>query len=206
MSNTQSSVESFAAARAGGLEAMVRLLFDRAEIEDIVRRYAQAIDSRDHALLRTCYTDEIEMDFSPTVAGMTQIHFTVDEWVEKVFQFHGQLTATEHILVPEGIDVTGDTARCYAVMHAGHYKQEAHGSPYWLISGAYDMYFTRTDDGWKLHKAGQLVRWVEGNWQTILRPPGPFRSTQPNKATRDAGFRLVGGISHPWQGNCALPQ
>ena len=102
---------------------MTLLLFDRAEIADIVKRYAQAIDTRDHTLLRTCYTDELEMDFSPTVESMTQTHFTADEWVEKVLQFHGQLTATEHILVPEGIDVTGDTARCYAVMHAGHFKR-----------------------------------------------------------------------------------
>ncbi len=164
MQNSQSSVESFAAARAGGFEAMTQLLFDRAEIADIVRRYAQAIDTRDHALLRTCYTNEIEMDFSPTVEGMTQTHFTADEWVEKVFQFHGQLTATEHILVPEGIDVTGDTARCYAVMHAGHFKQDAQGSPNWLIAGSYDMSFTHTAEGWRMHKASQVVRWVEGNW------------------------------------------
>jgi ketosteroid isomerase-like protein len=175
MQISQSSVASFAAARANGLEAMVQLLFDRAEIADIVRRYAQAIDTRDHGLLRTCYTDEIEMDFSPTVDGMTQTHFTADEWVEMVFKFHGQLTATEHILVPEGIDVQGDIARCYAVMHAGHFKREAHGSPNWLIAGSYDMSFTRTADGWKMHQASQIVRWVEGNWHNHLEAARALR-------------------------------
>jgi len=26
------------------------------------------------------------------------------------------------------------------------------------------MTFTRTADGWKMSKASQVVRWVEGNW------------------------------------------
>ena len=26
------------------------------------------------------------------------------------------------------------------------------------------MSFTRTADGWKMRKASQVVRWVEGNW------------------------------------------
>ena len=163
MQLSQSSVASFASARAGDLEAKVRLLLDREEIADVVRRYAQGIDTRDFPLLRSCYTDEIEMDFSPTVE-MDRTHYTVDEWVEMVGKFHSQFDGTEHILVPESIDVNGDAARCYAVMHASHFKRDAKGSPHHLISGCYDMTFTRTADGWKISQASQVVRWVEGNW------------------------------------------
>src|SRR5881628_1395637 len=157
MSLTQSSVRNFAAAQAGDLEAKVQLLLDRAEISDVVLRYAQAINSRDFDLLRTCYTEEIEMDFRATVPDMDHSNFTVDEWVAMVDRFHSQFNGTEHILVPEGIDIQGDSARCYAVMHASHFKKDATGSPYHLISGAYDMTFTRTADGWKLSKASQVV-------------------------------------------------
>ena len=179
MPSSQSSVENFAAARAGGLEAKVRFLLDRAEIADVVRRYAQSIDTRDFALLRTCCTEEIEMDFSPTVVGMTRPRFTADEWVGMVSAFHSQFDGTEHILVPEGIDVEGDAARCYAVMHASHFKRDAKGSPHHLIAGSYDMTFTRTADGWKMCRASQVVRWVEGNWhnhaeasQALAERPG----------------------------------
>lgn len=164
MPPSQSSVENFASVRAGDVEARVQLLLDRAEVADVVSRYAQGIDTRDFALLRTCYTDEIEMDFSPTVVGMTRTHFRADEWVEMVSRFHSQFDGTEHILVPEGIDVDGDSARCYAVMHASHFKRDAKGSPHHLIAGSYDMTFMRTADGWKMSKASQVVRWVEGNW------------------------------------------
>lgn len=161
---SQSSVENFASARAGDIEAKMQLLFDRAEIADVVRRYAQGIDTRDFDLLRTCYTDEIEMDFRPTVPDLDRTHFTVDEWVEMVSKFHSQFDGTEHILIPEGIDVNGDSASCYAVMHASHFKKDSHGAPHHLISGSYSMEFTRTTNGWKMCKASQVVRWVEGNW------------------------------------------
>ncbi len=47
MQLSQSSVENFASACAGDIEAKVQLLLDRSEIADIVRRYAQSIDTRD---------------------------------------------------------------------------------------------------------------------------------------------------------------
>lgn len=176
MERTQRSVASFAAVRHADLQAKVQLLADREEIADVVRRYAQAIDTRDFDLLRTCYTDEIDMDFRPTVVDLDRTHFHVDEWVEMVGKFHSQFDGTEHILVPEGIDVNGDEATCYAVMHASHFKRAAQGGPHHLISGSYSMTFARTADGWKMSKASQEVRWVEGNW---------FNHVQASKAVME---------------------
>ena len=105
---------------------------------------------------------EALLDFSPTV-DTDRTRYTVDEWVEMASKFHSQFDGTEHILVPEGIDVKGDSARRYAVMHASHFKRDAKGSPDHLIADSYDMTFARTADGWKMSKASQVVRWVEGN-------------------------------------------
>ena len=104
------------------------------------------------------------MDFRPTVANLDRTYFTVDKWVETVRKFHSQFDGTQHILVPEGIDVNGDTATCHAVMHASHFKENSHGSPHHLIFGSYSFTFVRVADGWKVSKASQTVRWVEGNW------------------------------------------
>ena len=91
-------------------------------------------------------------------------------------KFHSQFDGTEHLLVPEGIDVDGDSATCYAIMHASHFKRNAHGSPHHLIVGSYNMTFARGADGWKMCKASQTVRWVEGNWHNHTEAGKAFRN------------------------------
>jgi hypothetical protein len=45
-------------------EHRLQQVSDRAEISDVQLRYATAVDSRDWGLLRTCFTDDLEADFS----------------------------------------------------------------------------------------------------------------------------------------------
>lgn len=161
-------MRSFDNARSGTLEAKVDLLLDREEISDVIKRYAQSIDTRNFELLRTCYTEKIDMDFRATVPGLNRTGLDVDEWIQMVSRFHSQFDGTEHVLIPEGIDIDGDEARCYVIMHASHFKRGAVGDPHHLIVGSYDVGLKRTSDGWRMHRVGQTVRWVEGNWDSHL--------------------------------------
>jgi ketosteroid isomerase-like protein len=160
----QNALENFAAIRNGTIEEQVRFLLDHAEITDVVTRYGQCVDMHDFVLLRSCYTDSIEMDHEPTT-DMPRKVFTADEWCRLAERFHTQLDGDEHILVPQSIVVEGDVARCHVLMHANHFKREAKGGPYQSLIGSYDLGFRRTDDGWKIASSVQRVRWSEGNWQ-----------------------------------------
>ena len=44
-------------------------LADRAEIHDVIVRYGWAIDTKDWALLDTCFTDDAEVDYSSNPGG-----------------------------------------------------------------------------------------------------------------------------------------
>jgi len=160
----KNSAENFASVRDAQIEVKVSFLLDCAEITDVVTRYGQSVDMHDFALLRSCYTDEIEMDHKPTTE-IDRSRFTADEWCDLAKQFHTQLDGDEHILVPQGIVVNGDSASCHVLMHANHFKRDAKGGPYQTLIGSYDLSFKRTSDGWKICKSTQLVRWSEGNWQ-----------------------------------------
>ena len=44
-------------------------LSDRAEIHDVIVRYGWAIDTKDWALLDTCFTDDAHVDYSSNPGG-----------------------------------------------------------------------------------------------------------------------------------------
>lgn len=90
---------------------------------------------------------------------------SADKWCALAKQFHEQLDGDEHILVPQGIVIEGDTASCHVLMHASHFYRAADGSPYQALVGTYDLRFARSAGGWKITESVQGVRWTEGNWQ-----------------------------------------
>jgi SnoaL-like domain len=63
-------------------DGKLQLLLDRAEISDVQLRYATGLDSRDWPLFRSCFTDEVETDFT-SVFGVPQ-----DEGVSRNFVCH----------------------------------------------------------------------------------------------------------------------
>lgn len=158
------AAEQLNSLRSARLEEKVDYLLDRIAITDLVQRYGQGTDTRDFGLLRTCYGDQIEVDHSPTI-GIGRTRVSADKWCQLAGQFHGQLDGDEHIMIPQGIVINGDTASCHVLMHASHYYRAANGSPYQTLVGTYDLEFVRTDDGWKITKSIQGVKWAEGNWQ-----------------------------------------
>jgi ketosteroid isomerase-like protein len=160
----QNDTAPFLSLRAASLEDKLQFLLDRAEIADVIVRYGQSVDMHDFAMLRTCYTDTIEMDHEPTT-NMGRRIFDADEWCRLAKAFHTQLDGDEHILVPQSLAIDGDIAHCHVLMHANHFKRDTKGSPYQALIGSYDLTLKRTPDGWKIASSVQKVRWSEGNWQ-----------------------------------------
>ena len=67
---------------------------DRAEIHDVIVRYGWAIDTKDWALLDTCFSDDAHVDYSSNPGGKVGPYKDVRGWLEKVLhlsQKHMQL-------------------------------------------------------------------------------------------------------------------
>ncbi len=106
-------------------DARLRELSDRAEISDVQLRYATSVDTRDWALLRTCFTDELEVDFSSGF-GFPVVRATADEWVAGVAPVMGALQATHHMITNHVITFDDeDHATCVAYVQAGHHNPNA---------------------------------------------------------------------------------
>lgn len=156
---------------AASVEAKLQRLLDREEIAQVIVDYGHAFDRQDWALHRSVFTDEIEMDFSASI-GDGLVTMQADDWVAAVQPFFAALDATQHVTMPLAIEIDGDAAYARTMLHAQHHDADAIGGAVQTMIGTYDVWFTRTPDGWRIRKMVQHIDWNEGNWRVFLKAAG----------------------------------
>jgi 3-phenylpropionate/cinnamic acid dioxygenase small subunit len=129
---------------------------DKAQIQDVLIRYATGIDFKDWALLRTCWTEDVDCDY-----GEVGRYSGIDAICGLMEQLHNSMGPTYHRLSNFTITVHGDraTARSYVVAHL----QAAPGDPAtWVEAlGHYDDELVRTSDGWRIAKRTTQIARVQ---------------------------------------------
>ena len=143
-------------------QGKLQLLLDRAEISDTVIRYATGIDMRDWQAYRSCFTDEVDLDFT-SWSGGSPVRLTAGEWTEAVQRGLSGFRATQHISSNHVISVDGDEATCVSYVQAQHYLPTESGSNCFTLGGFYTNGLVRTPQGWKIHKCKLTVTWSDGN-------------------------------------------
>jgi hypothetical protein len=143
-------------------ESKLQFLLDRAAISDVQLRYATGVDSRDWPLYRSCFTDEIETDFSSAVGRPPQ-RMKADDWVEFARRTINGMKATQHMITNHVITLDGDEATCVAYVQARHHLPNETGGSDQVMYGYYSNQFVRTSDGWKIRACKLTITWNEGN-------------------------------------------
>ena len=136
-------------------------LLDRAAITDVVNRYATGLDRRDWPLLRSIFTEEIEMEYSSV--GIKPGRYVADKWVRSSEVLFAGFGATQHTLSNHSFDLHGDAARCVAYMRAEHFIEDAPAENRWTIGGYYVVDLRRSGEGWLIHAMELHVTWQTGN-------------------------------------------
>ena len=144
-------------------ESKLKDLLDRSAISDVQLRYATGIDMRDWELYRTCFTDDLEVDFSSVFGGGPR-QVKADRWVETVRRTISGLKATQHMITNHVITLTGDEATCVAYVQARHHLPNDTGASEQAMLGYYTNRFVRTPDGWRIRACKLTVTWNTGNW------------------------------------------
>jgi hypothetical protein len=139
--------------------ASVQLLLDRAEISDVQLRYATGVDMRDWKLFRSCFAEEIEVDFTSVFGGSGPRKVSGDQWAEAARRTVSGFKTTQHL-----ITVDGDKALCVAYLQAQHCLPNEQGDSMQTIGGYYTNHFIRTPHGWKIRSCKLTMTWSKGNW------------------------------------------
>lgn len=172
------------------IDARVQRLVDRAEISDVQLRYATGTDSRDWQLFRSCFTEEVEVDFSE---GFDQpaVRIPADTWVAGTAPRMESFTATQHMITNHVITFDDDDhATCVAYVRASHHRPNSHGDSDQTVYGYYTNTFERTADGWRMSKVKLTAQWMTGNF-------GIFTTALP----QDAEAAVAAGPSRATDGD-----
>ena len=125
---------------------------DRLAIDDLITRYATAVDSRDWDLFRTCFVPDAKIDYT-TAGGASGTVDDISQWLEQTLPM---FEVSCHYVTNREITLDGD--RAFGWLAYFNPNTLADGSV--LMSGGhYRDEYVRTDGGWKF-----AARATEGNW------------------------------------------
>ncbi len=136
---------------------------DRTEIIETIYCYATGVDTKDWALYRSIFTDEVEIDFSSWDPSNLARSQKADAWVAGVRVLFSGLDATQHSMTNPRVSIEGDRATCIMYMQAAHFLQNREGDAEFTIGGFYTDRLVRTAQGWKLCGVTLSVTWSRGN-------------------------------------------
>lgn len=137
----------------------VQELADRRDIDDVLVRYAHALDSHDWDLLRTVFTADAVADF----LELGGVNTGIDAIVKLIAGVLSGLDASQHLIGSVAAEVDGDsaTARCY--LQAQHVFEGVEGGDHYLVGGTYVDDLVRTPEGWRIKHRTLHASWMSGN-------------------------------------------
>lgn len=140
----------------------LEVLIARAEISDVVNRYATGIDRRDWSLYRSIFADEVLFDFTSWNGGEPR-RLQADDWVANVRQGLSGFDATQHLSGNHVHTIEGEAATCVSYMVALHHLRDGDQRLMHGIGGYYANRLGRGPDGWKIHACTLTVTWEMGD-------------------------------------------
>jgi uncharacterized protein (TIGR02246 family) len=140
-------------------------LVDRAEITDLLVRFAQAADDKDFAGLADCFAPEgvIVAPFRGSDIKQDEIAAAVEEILEPY-------EATLHFVGSYAIQIDGDRATARHKVIAIHVPSTSELSSHAEIGGIYSTSLRRLADGWRLTSLDLRLTFTDG---LPFTPGGP---------------------------------
>lgn len=136
---------------------------DKLAVAECVYRYALGVDTRDWAIYRSVFADEIDVDFSSFGPGLPPMTVAADKWVAGVKQLFEGLAATHHMMSNPVVDVNGDCAQITMYVRAHHVFNPDDPESYYTVGGYYRNGLVREHDTWKLARINLVVTWRLGD-------------------------------------------
>lgn len=133
----------------------VQALIDRAEITDLLTRYARAVDRRDWDLFRSVFTPDARIDYTQ-VGGIAGDPVTVVGFLSEVM---AMFESTQHQISNIDITIDDDEAVVTAMVHN---PLKLPDSPVWATGGWYHHELVRTSEGWRSRSLVEEASWFHG--------------------------------------------
>lgn len=132
---------------------------DSQQIQELMARYANAIDSKDYTAIGFCFTEDATAsysDFSGPLNGRAAI-------LAHMRKALGPLTSTQHIFGNFIIDTEGEEGRATCAILAQHLGAGGTAGKTYLSGGQYSLTLRRIGDDWQIANASAREVWSMGD-------------------------------------------
>lgn len=140
---------------------------DRIRLDDLLTRYATAIDNRDWELLDTVFTSDAHLDYR-TAGGLAGVYPEVRVWLAEVLPI---FDVTQHLVVNrefEHGDGQAQTRSCFLNVNRLHVG----GKPWqFTVGGQYHDRMVHTDDGWRIVDRIEYTLWWDNPMPGLPESP-----------------------------------
>jgi hypothetical protein len=131
---------------------------DWQQIQELMSRYALAIDTKDYPAIAACFTAEGQAEYG----GFTEPLKGREAIVAHMRRAIGPLSATQHIFGNFIIDAEGDKGRLTCDIFAQHVRGAGAEAETYLAGGKYTVEVRRTAEGWQLDRVVARSVWGMG--------------------------------------------
>ena len=148
------------------------LLLDRREIDDLLIRYATAVDLREWSLLDTVFTADAQLDYR-SAGGIRGAFPEVRRWLSEVLPL---FETTQHLVVNRAVDVdrVAGTARSRALFQNPN-QLTVDGQPWlFVVGGCYHDRWVRTVEGWRISVRVEETLWWDNPMPGLPAVPFPL--------------------------------
>ena len=131
-------------------DALARWVADRMAIRDLVTRYAIAVDAKDWAGVRACFTPDADCDYSWFKGDLDTVLGAIERGLAR-FESTTHLVGN-HLAAVDGDDATAET---YTLCH--HRFRTADAAIDRIAALRYLDTLVRTADGWRIRRRDVVV-------------------------------------------------
>jgi hypothetical protein len=152
------------------MDAAWRDARDRREIDDLLVRYATAVDSRDWELLDSVFTPDACLDYR-SAGGIRGTLTEARQWLSEVLPL---FTMTQHLVVNRAVEIDpgGETARSRAIFQNPN-QLLVEGEPWlFVVGGCYHDRLVRLPAGWRIALRVEETLWWDHPMPGL--PPVPY--------------------------------
>jgi hypothetical protein len=144
---------------------------------DSCNAYAEGIDTKNWALVRACFDDQVALDYGELSAagGAPDVLQSADDWLKVLKNAINGFDITRHTMTNHRISLEGDIACCRVYLDADHvifsepaFLHALDGDVVRLV-GEYTNHYRQTDTGWKIIRSTLAVHWTSGNPELFAR-------------------------------------
>jgi len=144
-------------------------LADRLEIEEVLTRYAWALDSKEFDRLDDVFTADAHIDYTSS-GGVAGAFPEVKAWLAQVLP---HFPAYQHLVTNKDIRVDGDGATSRSEFYNPMVTAKPDGSRgIFFVGGEYHDQLTRTPQGWRITDRVEKSIWTDGDFPAVPESDG----------------------------------